>query len=220
MRVKDLEPIDSYNIHKVIFYPKSKRFKYLSFVTPETRSALDSYIEHRKRSGERITPESPLFRKSFDTLAANGDIRPMSYEAIRYYMKRLLEGTGLQEPPKEGKRQVYPVMENHGLRKFFETNAFRAGMNEEYIRRLMGHKGGKSKLSDVYNKIEEEELLNGDSKHVGYIGIIDQLTINEENRLKKKVKTLEQEATRFDHMQEQINRLLERIDNQYEKLGL
>ena len=39
-------------------------------------------------------------------------------------------------------------------------------------------------LEDSYLKLTEEELLEGDSKHVGYMGIIDQLTINEENRCK------------------------------------
>ena len=73
-------------------------------------------------------------------------------------------------------------MANHGLRKFFETNAFKAGMDHMYLRRLMGQKSG---LEDSYLKLSQEELLEGDSKHVGYIGIIDQLTINEENRLRR-----------------------------------
>lgn len=198
MRIKDLEPVDPHKIYKITYYPKSKRFHYYSFCTPEARNALDSYLDYRRRQGERLYEEAPLFRKSFDGLAAQGDIRPMSYESIRFYMKRLLENTGLRGPTKEGKRQIYPVMENHGLRKFFETNAFRAGMNEEYIRRLMGHKGGKNKLSDTYNKIEEGELLEGDSKHIGYIGIIDQLTINDENRLKKENQVLRIEKSKMD----------------------
>jgi len=207
MRVKDLEPIDSHKIYKVTYYPKSKKFRYYSFCTPEARSVIDSYLDWRRRQGERLTEESPLFRKEFNGKAAHGIIEPMSYETIRYYMKRLLENTGLRGPTKEGPRQLYPVMENHGLRKFFETNAFRAGMNEEYIRRLMGHKGGKNKLSDTYNKIQEEELLNGDSKHVGYLGIIDQLTINEEHRLKREVKTLKSQNTELLNFQRQLDEL-------------
>jgi hypothetical protein len=37
------------------------------------------------------------------------------------------------------------------------------------------------------------ELLEGDSRHIGYIGIMDQLTKNEENRLNVKVKKLTEE---------------------------
>ena len=78
-------------------------------------------------------------------------------------------------------------MANHGFRKFFETNAFKAGMDPMYIRRLMGQRSG---LEDSYLKLSEEELLEGDSRHVGYIGIIDQLTIDESNKLRREVQTL------------------------------
>jgi site-specific recombinase XerD len=35
MRIKDLEPVDSHKIYKITYYPKSKRFRYFSFCTPE-----------------------------------------------------------------------------------------------------------------------------------------------------------------------------------------
>lgn len=89
-------------------------------------------------------------------------------------------------------------MANHGFRKFFKTNAYRAGMSVEYTRRLLGQHGGQYLLEDAYNKIEEQELLEGDSKHVGYIGIIDQLTISEENRLKQENKILKIEVSKVD----------------------
>ena len=93
----------------------------------------------------------------------------------------------LRRVPTENKIIRLNVMMNHGFRKFFETNAFKAGMDNMYLRRLMGQKSG---LEDAYLKLSEEELLEGDSKHVGYISIIDQLTINEENKLRRKVETL------------------------------
>jgi len=55
-------------------------------------------------------------------------------------------------------------------------------------------------ISDSYNKIEEGELLEGDSKHIGYIGIMDQLTINEENRLKRRVTELTIKADKVDQL--------------------
>ena len=44
------------------------------------------------------------------------------------------------------------------------------------LRRLMGQKSG---LEDAYLKLSEEELLEGDSKHNGYVDVIDQLTIDD-----------------------------------------
>jgi hypothetical protein len=90
-------------------------------------------------------------------------------------------------------------MQCHGFRKFFETNAFKAGMDNMYLRRLMGQKSG---LEDAYLKLTEEELLEGDSKHVGYIGIIDQLTINEENKLRRKVETLTEKKDEIQKMKD------------------
>ena len=79
------------------------------------------------------------------------------------------------------------IMQCHGLRKYYEKNAFKAGMSHIYICRLLGQKSG---LEDAYLKLSEEELLEGDSKHTGYIGIIDQLTIDDNHRLKRKVKDM------------------------------
>ena len=49
---------------------------------------------------------------------------------------------------------------------------------------------------------------------LGYTGVIDALTINEENKLRLEVHTLKQEVTRFDRMQEQIDRLIQRLNSE------
>ena len=64
-----------------------------------------------------------------------------------------------------------------------------------YVRRLLGQKAG---LEDSYLKLSEEDLLEGDDPHVGYIGIINQLTISEEHRLKDKVGKLQIEVSKVD----------------------
>ena len=98
----------------------------------------------------------------------------------------------------------------HGFRKFFETNAFKAGMDHMYLRRLMGQKSG---LEDAYLKLSEEELLEGDSKHIGYTGVIDQLTINEENKLRREVEMLKVDKSKLD-------KAISRIDVLYQKMGI
>jgi hypothetical protein len=99
-------------------------------------------------------------------------------------------------------------MECHALRKFFEKNAVKAGMDLIYVRRLMGQKSG---LEDSYLKLSEEELLQGDDRHVGYIGIIDQLTVDESNRLKKEVEHYKVKASQFDSLRAEIDQLKELI---------
>lgn len=164
--MKDLEPIDSYNIYKITYYPKSKKSRYFSFCTPESRKAIDDYVDWRRRFGARLNEDSdsPLF--------VSRNSKPMSVSGLRLHIMRMLRHAGLRPivsiADQPWKR--YPVMANHGFRKFFKTNAYRAAMDVEYTRRLLGQKGGQFILEDSCNKIKEQELL--ESKHVGYVGIL------------------------------------------------
>lgn len=200
VRIKDLEPIDKYGIYKITYYPKSKNDRYYTFCTPEARSEIDSYLEHRKRWGERITEESPLFRTDWSPAATVHNIRPISTDRVRNIINEIAHNSGIRGIPleNEGISKRFHIMTNHGLRKFFETNAYRAGMSEPYIDKLMGHHDGSKKVRDAYLKVEEQELLEGDSHHIGYVGIIDQLTIHNENRLQRKVEKLEIEVSKVD----------------------
>jgi site-specific recombinase XerD len=210
-RVKDLEPIDRYNIYKVNVYASSKKSSYFSFCSVEARKEVDEYLEWRKRLGERIKPESPLFRTEFSSLQIQQP-QPLTRSGIRYIVNKLLRNTGIRPViPFTETRKHYRshIMECHALRKFFEKNAVKAGMDLIYVRRLMGQKSG---LEDSYLKLSEEELLQGDDRHVGYIGIIDQLTVDESNRLKKEVEHYKVKASQFDSLKAEIDQLKELIN--------
>jgi hypothetical protein len=118
--------------------------------------------------------------------------------------------TGIRPLAIEGQIKHHNIMQLHGLRKFFETNAFRAGMEHMYIRRLMGQKSG---LEDSYSylKLSEEELLEGDNRHIGYIGIIDQLTIDDKHRLQDKVKKPEIEVSKYDGVMARLAEMEKKI---------
>jgi site-specific recombinase XerC len=49
LRIKDLVPLEKYNIYKVNVYANSKRSSYFTFCTPECRKEIDGYLEWRKR---------------------------------------------------------------------------------------------------------------------------------------------------------------------------
>jgi integrase len=170
LRIRDLEPIDKYQIYKINVYAKSVKSAHFSFCTPECRKEIDSYLDYRKRWAERITDESPLFRSDYN-IQKTTIAKPITVHTIRDFMEDLLVRSGLRKLHTEGKVRRSHIMMNHGFRKFFETNGFKAGMDHMYLRRLMGH-GGKSDLEDAYLKLSEEELLEGDSKHVGFCSIM------------------------------------------------
>jgi integrase len=197
--MRDLQPMDKYLIYKVTVYRKSSA-RYYTFCSPEARKEIDSYLDWRRRLGEQLTDDSPVFRKAFSPFEVQ---RPaaVTFAGLSWNVNRLLKQCGLRtyEPIKESytlpKRTE--IMQCHAFRKFFETQSFKAGMNHMYIRRLMGQ---KSSLEDSYLKLSELDLLEGDDRHVGYIGAFDFLTINEENRLKRKVAELTIKADKVEEL--------------------
>jgi hypothetical protein len=141
---------------------------------------------------------------SFYNIQKVTDVKPITTHGIRDFMGSLLVRSGLRKQRTEGKIKRSHVMANHGHRKFFETNAFKAGMDHMYIRRLMGQKSG---LEDAYLKLSEEELLEGDSRHVGYLGVVDQLTIDESNKLRREVQALKVEKSSWEALRVEVDNL-------------
>jgi integrase len=222
LRVKDLEPVDKYKLYKITVYSKSVKSRYVSMCTPECRQSISQYLDYRRRWGERITDDSPLFRADYNVRVRERtrEVKPVTIRAIIRAVEVLLRNTGLRhqvsiatgnETVEVGRRQPQPhqyrrfhIMMTHGFRKFFETNAFKAGMDHMYLRRLMGQQSG---LEDAYLKLSEEELLEGDNKHAGYVDVIDQLTIDESNRLRREVQTLRVEKNSWDDLRRDVDAL-------------
>jgi integrase/recombinase XerD len=79
----------------------------------------------------------------------------------------------------------------HALRKYFNTCLVNADVNVTIKEMLMGHSVG---LDDAYFRPTEQQLLSEYSK------AINELTINEENRLRREVETLKVEKSLIDQM--------------------
>jgi integrase len=58
---------EPYNLYKIAVY-ENTREEYNAYCTPECAAAIDAYITYRQEKGEKITPEAPLIRESFDKL--------------------------------------------------------------------------------------------------------------------------------------------------------
>lgn len=174
--------------------------EYYCFTTPEAAQAIDSYLEYRKRHGEKIsleeTPEAPLICEEFDIndhLMARYP-KVMKPEALGVIINLKLQRSGIVPPltpMKEGqkrgsKRNAIP--RSHGFRKFVITAMVRHRINETIRNMLTDH---SVKLDKNYYYPTEEEMLQE------YLKVVDDLTINEENRLKRKVELLEAKKVRL-----------------------
>jgi site-specific recombinase XerD len=193
LRVGDLLPIDKYQNYKILVYNRTND-KYIGYCTPECRKYIDQYLEWRTRVGERITDAAPLVRKEFnpEDLIKVRNPKPISNSLIEYLIRTLLHNTGIREKqiPLEGpiKLKRTKLMECHAFRKFYETTVKTAGMDTLYLKRLMGQKTG---LEDSYFKPTEEDLLEGNDRMLGFISVMNDLTIDDSQRLQIKVKDLQ-----------------------------
>jgi len=87
---------------------------------------------------------------------------------------------------------------SHGFRKFWMNQAVKSKMNAEAREMLLGHKIG---LACAYYRPSEEEMLEA------YLVAADNLTINEENRLRIKVKKYEMDGDTLANLIKKVQAL-------------
>src|SRR5206468_11196100 len=90
----------------------------------------------------------------------------------------------------------------HGFRKFFTTQVINSKVNPEIREMLLGHKIG---LAGAYYRPTEEEMFQE------YEKAVNNLTINEENRLRMEVEKLEVEKTEFEALAADIARIKKKV---------
>ena len=197
-KLRNLENVDTYNIYKITVYENDNE-EYTTLCTQECKKAIDSYLDYRRREGERLKEDAPLIREEFDITDELHIANPrhVSVDTLMGLIKRLGAISGVIEKmaqihnvnDNDNKKieRRRPVMCTHGFRKFFETSALKTGMSPLYTRMLMGQKAG---LESSYFKPTISDLLEGNDRVIGYTGIMDYLTINEENKLRQKVQEL------------------------------
>ena len=110
-----------------------------------------------------------------------------------------MQKTSLLEGEKSGTRRN-KVFRTHGFRKTVTTKMVQAGVSDFAIEKLLGHKS-KNITSKHYYRPEEEVLL------AEYLKAVDLLTIDEENRLKRKVQQLELDVTEIQAFKKELDDL-------------
>ena len=66
LTMKDLKTIDKYDIYEITAYANSRKSRYKTYCSPETRRELGMYLKYRQNCGEQITDTSPVIREKFD----------------------------------------------------------------------------------------------------------------------------------------------------------
>jgi integrase len=202
LQIKHLKKITEYSLYQITIYGGTKE-EHFTFTTPEAAAAVDVYLNYRTRSGEKLSDNSPLFRKQFDILLDARRPKNMSVSALSKLLEDKLHKSGLMIASKETESMKHGQKRNaiaraHGFRKFVTTNMVRAKVSAEAREMLLGHSIG---LNKAYYRPGEDEILQE------YLKAVDLLTINEENRLRRKVEILEVEKSQIDELRSDLEQL-------------
>ncbi|MGI0033212.1 MAG: hypothetical protein ACRD97_08070 [Nitrososphaeraceae archaeon] len=209
LKLRHLKKIPEYGLYKITVY-ENTRDEYYTFCTPECATAIDSYIEQRKQAGETITQESYLFRNDYEYT----DIRrvnhpqPVTGHSLSGVLRNLLIVCGLRGSSQEQFQRHEKAM-FHAFRKFFDTSLVDANVNQLIKELLMGHSVG---LDNSYFRPNEEKMLTE------YVKAVNNLTINEENRLKIKVNQLTERQDEIDLMKLKHEKEMEAMDQKLDKV--
>ena len=204
LKMKHLEKVD--HLYKIIAYNDEKE-EYVTFCTPECASAIDSYIEYRKREGETIGPDSYLIRDEFDYMEAGlkKNVRPVSVSNIQKLIARRLVKLGIRDVnhDPDSNRSRKDVKVCHGFRKFFTNQCINSELLTERRWLLEGH---NLKANDNnYVRQNPSQLLTE------YMKAVDNLTIDPTQRMAKTISTLQAEKNQFEQLRAQIAALEQRI---------
>jgi integrase len=204
IQIKHLQKLDN-GLYKITVYPGDGE-EYFTFSSPECASAIDYYLDYRKRNGEQLTPESYLIREQFDINDVE-QVRnrgfPIKTNTIKNQLAVILVRAGIRTVDHQnGHRSRHQVKTSHGFRKFFETQLIQSDVNLIVMKLLMGQ---DIKLEASYFRPTEEFILSE------YEKAIFDLTINPANRLQRKIDKLEVEKTQFEVLAKKIAALESKI---------
>jgi len=207
LRWKDIKPImkDGRTVAAKVTVYAGDEEEYFTFISPEAFYELEKWINYRQEAGEVIDRITWVMRQLWNT--KEGYYHGIVTEPIKLKssgIKRLIERSlwtqGIRKKS-DINRKRYEFQTDHGFRKWFKTRCELSGMRSINIEKLMGHSVG---ISDSYYRATESELLED------YLKAIDLLTINEENRLQKKVESLEIKKSRIDQLEFTLKQLEEK----------
>ena len=191
------------------------------FRRPKQAKAVDIYLEYRKRCGEKLAPTAPVFRDQFDRNdpISIHDVKPLNLRALERLISRTIEKSGIRTVERmtefsgEKGRIRKNVRLTAGFRKFFDTQLIYARVEPQTKELFLGHSLG---LDDHYFKPGENYVLQE------YLKAVDNLTISEENRLRKDLVKLTRKNSELEMMEikhrEEIQSIRKDMESKFQQI--
>ena len=214
IRLKDMKYLDDYHLYKFLVYSEDITERYVTFCTPEAAAAINLYLDFR-RNYEELGPDSPLIAESVNPqhIFTPGKDNSLTADSIAHIVRRLQWRANIFKKVKldkdrSNKGRIHkPAMTCHSFRKVFNTRCIEYNVNGTVKETLLGHKTGMG-LDVHYFRPTEKQLLTE------YIKVIDALTVNEENRLRQKVKDYEIQVSETTFLLSEFSKRLARIEKE------
>jgi|SRR5215207_2532025 len=226
LKYGDVKWINQYQIYEVTIY-KGFKEEYKTYCSMECAFSINSYLDFRKRNGERITAESYLIRKQFNTRNRQGLIKisdatdpphkhKITMRNLESIIYRLIYDAGIRNyDEKKGRLgDRHKNMAAHSFRKFFENKCLEGGVDPFYVSVLMGHKAGIGVEKHYYRP----DSIQGEFSLMQlYVNkAMPYLTISDESRLKLKNRELE---IRMREDEERFKRAIQERESRYDTLA-
>lgn len=183
--------------------------EYVTFLTPEASSIFDDYIQKRESDGEKISPESPAFRSSYQFGYAT--VKSFGMSSIKEIMRLLVLKSGLRiNQVKTGTR--YNKQVDHGFRKRFNTiMKTTPNMNISLIEKMMGH-SVTVQMDNVYLDPTIEQLFAEFKK------AIPELIIDDSERKKAEIDKLKQQQNNSQDHSIEIQNLKKQMESMSKRM--
>jgi len=196
LKMKDIE--DHENCKSVLFDADSTQ-EYHGFLTPEACKALDDYLLERIRDNERFTPETPVFRESYQL--AGLPARHLTLQMLTEIIEATLKNIKRVRTP-NGR---YTVQLVHGFRKYFNlVMKDRSDSNLSLCEKLMGH-SVTIPLDNHYAPFSKEKLFEEFRK------AIPELTVSDVERKQTLIESQKKEITELSKKEDKIQELTDKI---------
>ena len=186
--------------------------EYISFLTPECVKYLQKYLKEREFYGEKITPETPLFRSAYRRKKADDSVKPMVYDALKGSMYDIIQRAKIRKKlPDSGMR--HEKAQFGGFRKWFETALNNLNdVNPNVTEKLMGH---RNDLRGTYYNPDIRVRFENFKKAIPELTIDDSIRLEEEIKNKDdKIHDLETDKDRrITNLEVMISELSKRLES-------
>lgn len=166
---------------------KKELVEYDTFLGKDAVNMLKSYLDERKRSGEILKYDTPLFVKRFSRQnAKGGKVKKMNPTLIEASFRALAVKSGLVTEERLKKADINPCRP-HALRASFISILKTAGMNNTAVEYLCGHTVPETEKA--YWQVRTDELKRLYKKYEKYLSVSGMVDT-------EKLEALEQETKR------------------------